>query len=543
MGCLAIRKSPLVTSIYCIAKYITMPRLSLYRPEKTADFKFIDRTVYEMFQVGGVDVYVHKYKGTEYNGDVKDHTQIQDLLFLENRDRKYEADIYTLRGHYQTQDIDFNLSQFGLFLQNDTVFLTIHINNSVDLLGRKIMPGDVLELPNLREEYAFDKIDPNNFAAAIKKFYVVEDVNRAAEGFSATWYPHLYRLKLKPIVDSQEFKDILDRPEDLDSYAGDYDVAVTYYPGQIVKYNGDLFTVIQEVTGIAPPDPTYWKEYTDNSIRDLLSTYEKEMQINTAVVSEAEADAALSGFETSHFYTLAVNDQGQAELTTVDTSLINVADSLNVSQTSPTPMRDGYKGYLLDDGIAPNAPLSGSSAQFGFGIQFPVGPASGDTFLRTDFLPNRLFRFDGSRWVKQEDNVRMTLSNTDDRQTLKTGFINNNEMSGITRLASDVIRVDLLGNSLFESNDNTVEFQVTDTYAYVLTNVAYNADYKVEVWLNEQSRATNIKILDSNGALAFTINHHINDGSRIRWTIFDKVVEQRQPLSKALKKFKPEADE
>ena len=30
-----------------------MPRLSLYRPNRQNDYKFIDRTVMEMYQVGG----------------------------------------------------------------------------------------------------------------------------------------------------------------------------------------------------------------------------------------------------------------------------------------------------------------------------------------------------------------------------------------------------------------------------------------------------------------------------------------------------------
>jgi hypothetical protein len=59
--------------------------------------------------------------------------------------------------------------------------------------------------------------------------------------------------------------------------------------------------------------------------------------------------------------------------------------------------------------------------------------------LRTDYLPNRLFRFDGARWRKFEDNVRMTMSNLgasdtvagetfagkDTRLTQKSTFINN----------------------------------------------------------------------------------------------------------------------
>ncbi len=64
-----------------------MPRLSLYRPEKGNDFKFIDKQVYEMFQVGGTDVLVHKYIGpvdpTDPNKAMGELT-IQDVLFLEN---------------------------------------------------------------------------------------------------------------------------------------------------------------------------------------------------------------------------------------------------------------------------------------------------------------------------------------------------------------------------------------------------------------------------------------------------------------------------
>ena len=177
-----------------------------------------------MFQVGGTDVLVHKYVGpgnsqektaTTPTYSTDDPTNIQDMLFLENRDRKYDPDVYRLRGVYNVQDIDFNLSQFGLFLQNDTVFITFHINDTVEKLGRKIMSGDVIELPHLDDEHAL-----NDLNYALKRFYVIEDVNRAAEGFSNTWYPHLYRAKCKPLVDSQEFKHILDGIADKDSLKG-----------------------------------------------------------------------------------------------------------------------------------------------------------------------------------------------------------------------------------------------------------------------------------------------------------------------------------
>ena len=364
-----------------------------------------------MFQVGGTDVLVHKYIGPgssetttpatpAYN--IANETQIQDLLFLENRDRKYDPDVYVLRGVYNIQDTDFNLSQFGLFLQNDTVFITFHINDTVEKVGRKIIAGDVIELPHLKDDHAL-----NDLSFALKRFYVIEEVTRAAEGFSVTWYPHLYRAKCKPLVDSQEFKDILD------GSAG---------------------------------------EGSDQSLRDIMSTYEKEMQITQAVLDQAEADAPMSGYDISKFYTIQKDADGNVELVTADSDqeiLIPSTDPngnaiyddqgevVYMSVTADTifqnPEHNDYIGYITDDGRPPNG------ARFTSGISFPINGIEGQYCLRTDYLPNRLFRYNGNRWVKMEDVKRMTMSNLGEsdvglgdtfagkqaRQTQKTSFINN----------------------------------------------------------------------------------------------------------------------
>ena len=407
-----------------------MPRLSLYKPQKGNDYKFMDQRIYEMFTIGGTDINIHKYIGTDDGESVKDHTQIQDLLFLENRDRKYDSDIYTIRAVYNIQDIDFDLSQFGLFLSNDTLFMTIHITSSVTAIGRKIMSGDVIELPHLKDEYA-----ENDFATSLKRYYVVEDVNRAAEGFSPTWYPHLYRLKLKAIVDSQEYKDILERPENDDLFLGDYDETVTYAIGETIKYKGVLYEVIQETTGNLPTDTVYWQEFQDNTLRDLLSTYEKEMQINNAVLSEAEADAPKSGYDTSHYYTVDVDDRGKASINTVE------------DPNASAPSKSGYTGYLVSNGEPPNG------AAFGSGINFPAENDAGDYFLRTDYLPNRLFKFDGQRWLRMYDDVRMTMSNTSERKTQLTSFINNDTVGDIG--GESVTEKQALSKALRPKADNT----------------------------------------------------------------------------------------
>jgi hypothetical protein len=370
-----------------------MPRLSIYKPEKGNDYKFFDRTIKEQFTVGGTDIFLHKYIGPydqgatnkdgaasptqpNYSGNTSE-TTIQDLLFLENRDRKYSSDVYVVRGIYNVQDMDFNLSQFGMFLQNDTIFMTVHLNDIVERIGRKPMSGDVIELPHMKDDFSLDA----NIPIALKRFYVVEDVNRAAEGFSATWWPHLLRLKLKTLVDSQEFRDIL----------------------------GDA-----ETTG---------------SLASYMSTYNKEKEINTAIVQQAESDAPRSGFNYKQFYVAPIDERGNIRTDNVNADG-SIATDKTVNAVIDTPASSYYGFYYDGDGVPPN----GNPA--GFGTSFPTTNVDkGDYFLRTDFLPNRLFRYDGVRWVKVEDSVRMTMSNTDTKNTFKSQFVNSsgtNTINGLT---------------------------------------------------------------------------------------------------------------
>lgn len=209
-----------------------MPRLSMWKPNKTADYHFMDRSILEQFKIGGTGVLVHKFIGPAIGGvdDVSlpnyqagdsdnpfgwvDETSIQDLTLLETRDRKYSDSVYELRGIYNVNDNDFDLTQFGLFLTQDTIFISFHLNDMIECLGRKLMPGDVLELPHLLDETLLDANSP-----PIPKFYVIQDGNRGSEGFSQTWWSHIWRAKMGPITDSQEFSNILGDAKDDDSLA------------------------------------------------------------------------------------------------------------------------------------------------------------------------------------------------------------------------------------------------------------------------------------------------------------------------------------
>ena len=389
-----------------------MPRLSIFKPEKGNDYKFFDRNIKEMFTVGGTDLHFHKYIGPydqgssqkdgdaspsqpQYSGDSLNERTIQDLLFLENRDRKYADDIYIVRGIYNVQDADFNLSQFGMFLQNDTLFLTVHLNDIVERIGRKPLAGDVIEFPHMKEDYSLDESIP----IALKRYYVVEDVNRAAEGFSQTWWPHLLRLKMKTMVDSQEYRDII----------------------------GDATT-----TG---------------SVASYMSTYNREKTINDQVVAQAEQDAPKAGFNYKQYYVAPIDERGNIRTDNVNTEETRASADKKVNAVIDTPASSHYGFYMDGDGVAPNGHPAG------FGISFPnAGIDKGDYFLRTDFLPNRLFRYDGARWVKIEDSVRITTTNNDSRANYKTGFVNNSSSDTINGLTTN--QRQSLTNALKPKADN-----------------------------------------------------------------------------------------
>jgi len=470
-----------------------MPRLSLYRPEKGNDYKFFDQRISEMFTVGGVDVNIHKYLGPITQGNVSmtepggatTLTGIQDLLFLENRDRKYDTSVYTMRTIYRLNDNDFDLTQFGLFLTGDTMFAVFHLNDMIDNIGRKIMVGDVMELPNLKDYYPLDDSVP----VALKRYYVVNDATRAAEGFAPTWYPHLWRVKLQPLVDSQEYKDILNNLD-----AG---------------------------------------ENTDSSLADVLSTYNKYIEVNDAIVSRAEQDVPKSGYDTTAIYTLPVNPDGTPgdPLGLDASSAANIASNLSASTTSSSStLSPGHKvtGYLTEDALPPNG------ATVAAGISFPNSPVLGAYFLRLDYVPNRLFRYDGRRWVKIEDAVRTNLTpGSANNATQRNSFVNDTNKFMSNGVAWDAIRV----STSYTPAANAATLSFNFSTKTTVVKVPYVSTYGVRTALNGTT-ITNTKA-NTAGNISFTITNPIAAGDILEYTVYEHVINQRQSLSQALR---PSAD-
>jgi hypothetical protein len=149
---------------------------------------------------------------------------------------------------------------------------------------------------------------------------------------------------------------------------------------------------------------------------------------------DASTTASLASFQTQ-----ATDAEGNL-LFDADNNPIYVGSTASTIFQSPE-----YDGPQIGDGdgIPPNG------APFTAGIAFPIQPSVGQYCLRTDYLPKRLFRYNGKRWVKVEDVNRMTMTNAgyedvvdggspnnmfldkEVRITQKTSFINNNATSRV----------------------------------------------------------------------------------------------------------------
>lgn len=542
-----------------------MPRLSLYRPNKTNDYRFLDRMVSEQLTAGGTDLYIHKYLGPSSQTPSNDYTQpqydalnptnIQDLLFLENRDRVYDTNIYKLRGQYNVQNLDFDLSQFGLFLNNDIIFIVIHYNDMIDIMGRKLMVGDVIELPHLLDYNPLNETIPT----ALKRFYQITDANYASEGFSQTWFPHLWRIKCEQLVDSQEFSQILQEPINQDNYLGLWDKDKTYPAGYVISYGDkNYISKIEVPVGITPPNDTYWELDTNRNLKDIIANYNKNISINNAILQEAERIVPKSGYNNNNLYvvptygTYETNVKLSGKLnqpappnninagpggapviqgtvaymrdpryknaspvvrikkevaasifditvdkiqfplqkfneTSLETSTLapmrigsgsgpvegdkvlivkgygpvtgpfgtadNTYATADADVNAPgftgeisdnmdwradcipgfqfiaryTPRSFGYSlGYLTGTDQAPNGIPTGA------GISFPQNPQVGDYFLRTDYLPQILYRWDGKLWIRISTNVRTETGFTSGDISQTSSFINNSNVTVLT---------------------------------------------------------------------------------------------------------------
>jgi len=80
-----------------------------------------------------------------------------------------------------------------------------------------------------------------------------------------------------------------------------------------------------------------------------------------------------------------------------------VFDAPNLRAAEASPGRN--RGVMYSQPVqADNTPSLGKASNSDFGNQYPDNPEKGDVYLRTDFLPNRLFKYNGNKWIEVDKN-------------------------------------------------------------------------------------------------------------------------------------------
>ena len=119
---------------------------------------------------------------------------------------------------------------------------------------------------------------------------------------------------------------------------------------------------------------------------------ELEVQTKTSALTQTELDLA------NAVLVIQEKESKVVELESERDQAIEVVAEL-INETPPAP-QSIIPNLALTELDADNIPTSTASSQAGFGTKFPTNPQKGDMFLRVDMLPNKLFKWNGQKWIE-----------------------------------------------------------------------------------------------------------------------------------------------
>lgn len=117
--------------------------------------------------------------------------------------------------------------------------------------------------------------------------------------------------------------------------------------------------------------------------------------------------------------------------------LPNVAATINeaVNSAQPVPVSKIIEYHsdsnvpvrqVVEDYVIPAMP-DGDPVNAGFGTAFQSNPKKGDLFLRVDYLPNKLFRYNGAKWIEIDKNLTDSYAFNEEYIRFLIDKINNGE--------------------------------------------------------------------------------------------------------------------
>ena len=150
-----------------------------------------------------------------------------------------------------------------------------------------------------------------------------------------------------------------------------------------------------EATLVGPSQSTEWEDLTpsmsaaDELATDTIQSDELDTANVKKVINDVTIETATLTTETAPAMKLNLPPPPEA-VPPKAKEIIQVPETI-----------DRRKFSSLESGLtADNTSSLGNNVKAHFGITFPMAPEKGELFLRVDYLPTRLFKFNGSKWIE-----------------------------------------------------------------------------------------------------------------------------------------------
>ena len=354
---------------------------------------------------------------------------IQDKIWMENRNRDYATDWIEMKGFYTLLTPELDVTKFfGEVLETGTYRIKLPFSATITALGRPVIIGDYLELPS-EQQYT-----PT--LAVRKRYLEVTDVTWDPETYTPGWVPLMLLVTAKPAIASEEtqqiFGDLAKKVDTSGLFNNDDGNNPNYQDYSTVEQ-----TIDQEARNRVPErgaeGSNVFREFEDIELNgfatDILAA---DATLNTfrirgdyRSVLPVGSDFAVSGSvgnNGSYIVTLPAPTFVAGVTTVTVASVPMTHGAFGRLFRASTIDEDGFGhirklnfnriGLYVEDAIPQN------NAEYSEGPTFPVSPADGDYHrlvyvgLAKD-VPARLHRWSEikGRWIYLETDRREQFNN------------------------------------------------------------------------------------------------------------------------------------
>ena len=144
----------------------------------------------------------------------------------------------------------------------------------------------------------------------------------------------------------------------------------------------------ETVTNDISPDELY--DYIDEGRKEDPETDSAKQDLDNAIGLIAEMQTKLNTLQAEH-------DAKHEEL-----QKIKSVDPVMLTDHLGNPIKLYYPPVqqVTAPDLSINAELTGNSVNAGFGTEFPKTPVKGDLYLRVDYLPSKLYKWNDIKWIE-----------------------------------------------------------------------------------------------------------------------------------------------